>query len=228
MQKENIQLIQTALDELGLKIADDTVDKLVQYHDHLMKQNSVHNLTGHKDEDRSVKLNLINSLGAFCAIKEKFNNNKVKAENLEIADIGTGAGLPGIPWSILQPEAKFFLVDSKTKKMNFLSEVVEMLQLKNANLMQINANEIKQRFETLVFQAFGKTVKILKVISTCMKPGGQAFIFAANPDKIKSELDSNDKFQYEILPFKLPHMPDYERNLVCITRKPVENKKLNT
>ncbi len=223
MQKENKQILQSAIDELGLKITDDAVDKLEKYHDHLMKQNSVHNLTGHKEEDRSVKLNLINSLGAFCTFKEKFDSSNVKAANLEIADIGTGAGLPGILWSILLPDAKFFLVDSKAKKINFLREVVEMLQLKNVNLMQINANEIKQRFETLVFQAFGKTEKILKVVSICMKPKGQAFIFAANPDKIKTELDSFDKFQYEVLPFKLPHMPDYERNLICITQTPVKN-----
>lgn len=222
MQKENIQLIHSAFEEIGLKISDDAFDKLVKYHDYLMKCNSIHNLTGHKDEDRSVKLNLINSLGAFIAIQEKFNKDEINPANLEIADIGTGAGLPGIPWSILLPEARFFLVDSKTKKINFLSEVVEMLQLMNVTLMQINANEIKQRFETLVFQAFGKTEKILKVIGLCMKPGGQSFIFAANPDKLTSELDTFEKFQNEILPFKLPHMPDYERNLVCITRKPDE------
>ena len=219
MQKENLELLQSALVELGLETTSDIVDMHVKYHDHLMKRNSIHNLTGHKDEDRSVKLNLINSLGAFTAFMDEFNKNSINLSNHEIADIGTGAGLPGIPWSILLPDARFFLVDSKEKKINFLREVVEMLQLKNVTLMQDNANEIKQRFETLVFQAFGKTSKIIKVIETLMKPIGNAYIFAANPDKLTSELDAYDNLQYKILPFKLPHMPEYERNLVCITRK---------
>ena len=222
MQKENIELLNSSLKELGLETSDDIVNMLVKYHDHLMSRNSIHNLTGHKDEDRSVKLNLINSLGAFTAFRDDFIKNNINLSNHEISDIGTGAGLPGIPWSILLPEARFFLVDSKEKKVNFLREVVELLQLKNVTLMQINANEIKQRFETLVFQAFGKTAKIVKVIDTCMKPNGNAYIFAANPDKLSSELDAFDNFQYKILPFKLPHMSEYERNLVCITR--VTNK----
>jgi len=210
MKQENIHVLQTTLAELGLCYDEVAVEKLVKYHDLLMQQNAIHNLTGHKDEDTSVRLNLLNSLAATTALKSR--------EYPEIADIGTGAGLPGIPWSIVMPDTRFVLIDSKPKKVNFLIEVAKTLELKNVTAIQANVFELKRKFETIVFQAFGKLSKIMQVLDACMNNQGQAYLFASDLSKIKPELDSYKNYTTETQPFTASVLAEYKRFLIRIKK----------
>jgi 16S rRNA (guanine527-N7)-methyltransferase len=64
---------------------------------------------------------------------------------LEIIDIGTGGGFPGIPLAIFFPEVKFHLVDSIGKKLKVVTGIAEVLELKNVSIQHIRAEEIKNR-----------------------------------------------------------------------------------
>jgi 16S rRNA (guanine527-N7)-methyltransferase len=211
MQKENIVLLRKALTMLELQFDENVISKLVSYHDLLMKFASKHNLTGHKTEDKSLKLNLINSVAALSVLTPRIQG--------EIADVGSGAGFPGIPWSVLNPETEFFLIESKGKKAGFLKKVVKSLELKNVNVMQVNVFEVKRKFETLVFQAFGKIPKVMNVVANLMKTSGDTYIFASNVESLYAELDSFNNFKHEVKPFNVPMLSDYRRNLIHIRYK---------
>ena len=210
MKTENKTLLRSALESLQISFDEEKLEKLIAYHDLLMQQNALYNLTGHKDEDTSLQLNLLNSLAAMTAIA---------SDHKEMADIGTGAGLPGIPWSILLPETKFFLIDSKLKKANFLINVAKKLELSNVTVLQSNVFELKRKFKTLVFQAFGKIEKVLQTIEAVQNSNGESYLFAASVDKISLELASRSNIQFEVTPFTIPFNADYTRAIIKISNK---------
>ncbi|HTN05513.1 16S rRNA (guanine(527)-N(7))-methyltransferase RsmG [Agriterribacter sp.] len=95
------------------------------------------NVISRRDIDSLYEKHVLHSL-AIAAIF-KFSNG------IEVIDIGTGGGFPGIPLAIFFPEARFHLVDSIGKKLKVVNEVVNALQLKNVTTQHIRAEEIKSR-----------------------------------------------------------------------------------
>lgn len=73
--------------------------------------------------------------------------------DLDVLDIGSGGGLPGIPLSILFDKVNFTLVDSRKKKCEVMTKTVEKLKLKNVNVRQIRSNELKEKFDYIIGRA---------------------------------------------------------------------------
>jgi len=104
------------------------------------------NVISRKDIDALYEKHVLHSL-AIAAI---FNFT----DGLQIIDIGTGGGFPGIPLSIFFPNVQFHLVDSIGKKLKIVNEVITALQLKNVTTQHIRAEQITQRkFDFVVSRA---------------------------------------------------------------------------
>jgi len=102
---ELVEKLAAAITELGLVITADQQQQLLQYLSLLYKWNKAYNLSGLQKLDEMLVLHVIDSL----AVLPFFTANT-------IADIGTGAGLPGMVLAICKPEAELFLIDSNSKK----------------------------------------------------------------------------------------------------------------
>lgn len=103
------------------------------------------NVISRKDVDNIYVNHVLHSLGLAKVIS--FN------KGAEIMDVGTGGGFPGIPLSILFPEAQFYLVDSIGKKITVVKEVAAALELKNVFAEQIRAEQVKRKFDFVVSRA---------------------------------------------------------------------------
>ncbi|WP_185856425.1 16S rRNA (guanine(527)-N(7))-methyltransferase RsmG [Blattabacterium cuenoti] len=77
-----------------------------------------------------------------------------------VMDLGTGGGFPGIPLSIVFPQAEFILVDSISKKIKVVEKIIKSLHLKNAHAICIRAEKLENRFDFFVSRAVAKTSKI--------------------------------------------------------------------
>ena len=131
---ENLQkrfLLQ--LDELDVSLDEGQLQKLNKYHELLNERGKVMNLTTITDEKEVYEKHFLDSLAICKIIKMK--------ENLQIIDVGTGAGFPGIPIKIAFPQVKIVLLDSLNKRIKFLDEVIEKLGLTNIETIHGRAED---------------------------------------------------------------------------------------
>ena len=149
-------------------------------------------------------------------------------ENFLLADIGSGAGLPGIPLAAAFPERRFVLVERMTKRVDFLRHCVQSLRLSNVTVEENQAERLEQRrFDIAVFRAFRPLEKkMARVLLRILKDGGCLAAYKARREKIEEEMQSLPQIPaYTVLPLTVPFLTkdagleeERERNLVIITQ----------
>lgn len=112
------------LTAMAIELSSDQIQSLLNYHQLLMKWNKAYNLTAVRDPNEMIERHLLDSLSVLKYFKDES----------PILDVGTGAGLPGIPLAIALPETQVTLLDCNSKKTRFLVQVVAELSLKNVQV----------------------------------------------------------------------------------------------
>ena len=120
-------------------------DTLIKYIELLNKWNKAYNLTAVRKPEQMVVRHLLDSLSISPFIQGK-----------KILDVGTGAGLPGIPLAILFPERDFTLLDSNSKKTRFVVQASSELELPNVDVVQSRVQEFQSAdgFDTVITRAY--------------------------------------------------------------------------
>ncbi len=138
MNKEDfIKELINKLKEIDIKINDNIGEFFYKYTKLLLEWNEKINLTAITDINDIILKHYVDSLTINKYIKDKKN----------IIDIGTGAGFPGIPLKILNPNNDFILVDSLNKRINFLEKVKEELKLENIKLIHSRVEDLARNKE---------------------------------------------------------------------------------
>ena len=127
------QYLKEELEAIGLQVSDQQIQKLYQYYELVTEKNKVMNLTAITDYEEFVKKHFVDSL--MIAKKTKFQ------KGVRLIDIGTGAGFPGIPLKLMFPEVEIVLLDSLKKRIGFLQEVIQALELKGITAIHGRAEE---------------------------------------------------------------------------------------
>ncbi|MBW3567380.1 MAG: 16S rRNA (guanine(527)-N(7))-methyltransferase RsmG [Proteobacteria bacterium] len=141
----------------------DAGESLVRYVELLERWNQAYNLTAVRDPAEMVQRHILDS-----AVIEPF-----LAKGL-IADVGTGAGLPGIVLAILQPELAFTLIDSNGKKTRFCRQAVAELGLENVAVEQARVEDYRpvERFATVVSRAYASLAEFVSSTRHLLVEGG--------------------------------------------------------
>jgi 16S rRNA (guanine527-N7)-methyltransferase len=142
-----------------------------------------------------------------------------KVTDTTIADVGSGAGLPGIPLAICLPEAEFTLIERMGRRAGFLRNCVAALGLSNVRVEEVELEKaVPGRFDLAVFRAFRPlTPEILKGLMAILKPGGILAAWKGRPENARQEMitveNSVPGLVWEILPLSVPLLEE-ER---CLT-----------
>jgi 16S rRNA (guanine527-N7)-methyltransferase len=128
-------------------------------------------------------------------------NSAVVAETVKpgdhVADVGSGAGLPGIPMAIAMPEAHFVLIEPMERRSNWMLEVIEELGLTNAEVRRARAEEVTDlRFDIVTARAVAALDKLLRLCVPLLKPGGS--LVALKGSKAAEEIEAAKKLQKKL------------------------------
>jgi 16S rRNA (guanine527-N7)-methyltransferase len=157
--------LQSGLSELALALPPGAVEQLQAYLDLLAKWNKTYNLTAIRDPLQAVSLHVLDSLSVLRELPEGRG---------ELADIGSGGGLPGIPLAIAEPARRVTLNDANEKKGAFLRQAVIELGLRNAEVHIGRAEQWRpaQRFAVVISRGFASVVDFLSACRHLVAPGG--------------------------------------------------------
>jgi len=149
---------------LALDLDEAQLGKLVAHLDLLDEWNSRFNLTAIRDRPSQLTKHLLDSLTVQPYLRGE-----------RIADVGSGAGFPGIPLAIVEPHRHFSLIESTGKKCRFLEHVREALGLKNVEVVQSRAESYKPevRFDTVIARAVGPIADLVKAAGPLVVGGGR-------------------------------------------------------
>jgi len=193
------------LSALSLQLADEQIEALLKFVGLINKWNKAYNLTAIRDPLEMVTLHLLDSLAILPHIKFP-----------RAADIGTGAGLPGIPLAICLPDCHFTLVDSNSKKTRFVQQAVLELQLKNVEVVHSRVEQFKpqQLFSTVISRAFASMADIVDLTAHLLAEDGCLLAMKGQiPEQELAELS----LDYSVIPLNVPGI-DAERCLICMEK----------
>jgi 16S rRNA (guanine527-N7)-methyltransferase len=151
-----------ALEDAGFSVTPEVLDALTAYLNLLVKWNSTFNLTGIRAPHELVDRHLVESLSLAPLLR-----------GTRIADVGTGAGLPGIPLAIVAPHRHFVLIESRGKRVRFLRHVVGTLGLTNAEVAHARAEDLRyeQPFDTVLARAVAPPAELAAMTRHLTAPG---------------------------------------------------------
>src|SRR4030067_635573 len=137
--------LQQGLSEMGLNLTAPARKKLLNFLELLEKWNRAYNLTAVRDPEQMVPRHLLDSLTVLPYLKGP-----------SILDIGTGAGLPGLPLALARPDLAFTVLDSNLKKIRFVRQAVRELDIKNVEIAHARVEKFhpERKFDTLIARAF--------------------------------------------------------------------------
>lgn len=206
-------LLEDGLQGLQLKADDQQIGKLLDYVQLLQRWNKAFNLTAVRQPEQMIGLHVLDSLSLHPFLAGE-----------RLIDIGSGAGLPGIPLAILNPHRQFDLLDSNGKKTRFLCQARQTLSLNNVTEIQDRVEDFQPRrlYDVALSRAFGDLSMLLQVADHLLATGG--FFLAMKGKYPHTELSAIPKGYIVAFsrPLRIPGV-DGDRHLVRIDKSPVHH-----
>jgi len=197
-------ILQQGLQALDIAYDESQLQDLLKFIKLIEKWNKAYNLTAVRDRDEMARLHILDSLTLLPFIDGK-----------RVADIGTGAGLPGIPLAIFLPDVEFVLVDSNSKKTRFVQQAILELKLKNVTVLHSRVENFQpdKLFSTVMMRAFASLDDIMQLSQHLIDPLGVLLAMKGQQPEA-NEIESLT-VPYSIIPLKVPEV-DAERCLIRI------------
>lgn len=185
--KEFKNIINNYSKKINILLNEEQIEKFYKYMNLLIEWNKKINLTAIIEPKEIILKHFIDSLTI----------NKYIKDNSKIADVGTGAGFPGIPLKIIRPDIQLVLVDSLNKRINFLNEVIEQLNLKNIETIHIRIEEFgqntkyREKFDYSTARAVANLSTLSEYLLPIVKVRGQ--VICMKGSNIQDEINQSKK-----------------------------------
>ena len=227
MKNYNTDIFRSDLEALGITLTEKQIEQFLIYYEMLVEWNGFMNLTAITEYDEVMKKHFIDSISLIKAYDV--------TKSATVIDVGTGAGFPGLALKIAYPNLQVTLLDSLNKRINFLNEVIEKLQLTGIETIHgraedfAKAGKLRETFDLCVSRSVANLSTLSEYCLPYVKVGGQFISYKS--EKITEEMTAAEnairilggkvKAQVE---FQLPDSDIY-RNLFVIEKVKVTPKK---
>jgi 16S rRNA (guanine527-N7)-methyltransferase len=206
-----VSLLRQGVAGLGLALPAEAMDQLTRYLDLLVKWNRVYNLTAIRDEARLVSHHVLDSLAVVSHLPDG-----------NMVDVGSGAGLPGIPIAISCPGRVVTLLDSNHKKSAFLTQVIAELGLATTQVVteRVETYRPSELFKTVISRAFSDLADFVKLAGhLCASDGVMIAMKGLHPDKEMAGVPSS----WKVLKTVRLEIPQLEASRHLVFMHPVSN-----
>jgi 16S rRNA (guanine527-N7)-methyltransferase len=203
--------LRTGAIELGVPLADTQLVQLERLVAELLRWNKAYNLTAITDPDEILTHHLLDSLAAQPDLL-----------GVTVADIGTGAGFPGLPLAIVNPARQFTLVDAVDKKLRFIDHVARELALPNVRTRHGRVEQLPpMAFDTVIARAFAPLPRLATWVApltgadtrvVAMK-GRWPPVADAGPDADGGPLPAGWRIE-AVRPVNVPGLPEARHNIL--------------
>ena len=205
--------------KLTIKLSVEQLEKFYSYMSLLLEWNEKMNLTAITEPNEIILKHFVDSL----TILNEINNNS------KVVDVGTGAGFPGIPLSIANESLKITLVDSLNKRLIFLQEVIEKLELKNVEIIHSRAEDFgqnkkyRENFDFATSRAVANLSTLSEYLIPLVKINGKCICMKASDveeeiNQAKNAINVLGGTIEKIEEFKLPES-DIGRTIIIINKQ---------
>lgn len=188
---------------LGVCFSVEQIEQFYKYMNLLIEWNEKMNLTAITEPKEIILKHFIDSITILKYIDD----------NSKLVDVGTGAGFPGVPLSIMNPTLKITLVDSLNKRLIFLQEVVKELNLKNIEIVHARAEEFgqnknyREKFDIATSRAVANLATLSEYLVPLVKIGGK--IISMKASNAKEEINDAQK-AIEVLGGKIEKIEEFD------------------
>ena len=219
MEKEEFKnLLSKETRKINIDLSNEQLEKFYLYFKLILEWNKKFNLTAITDPNDIIIKHFVDSLTASIHIKI----------GSSVVDCGTGAGFPGIPLAIVRNDCKLVLFDSLNKRITFIKEVIDNLELKNVVAIHSRAEDLaynkeyREQFDYAISRAVANMSTLLEYLLPFCKTNGLAICMKGS--NITEELE-NCKNSLKILNGKIEKrdnfvLPDseYTRNIILVRK----------
>lgn len=177
--------------DYNIEVNNEQVGKFDNYYRLLIEWNKKINLTAIINYEDVIKKHFLDSV----LLLKVYSKDLFTSKN--IIDVGTGAGFPGLPLAIMLPDAKFTLVDSLNKRIEFLKEVIDILKINNITLIHSRAEELginsdhREKYDICVSRAVATLPLLLEYCSPFVKKEGVLYMYKSLKVEEEIELSKN-------------------------------------
>lgn len=194
---------------LGVTSSEEINRRLLAFIDLLHKWNRVYNLTAIRDKQLMLSHHLLDSLAVAPWVTGD-----------HILDVGSGAGLPGVPLALISPERQFVLIDSNAKKTRFLQQAKAELGISNLNIETVRVEQFQAltTFDTVLSRAFSSLSQFVLSAGRHCKPNGHLIAMKGEyPQEELREIPLGYSVK-AVVALTVPYL-DAQRHIVEIVRQ---------
>lgn len=206
---ELVDAITTGTIAMTQTLPEGGADKIATLLEDLAYWSQRFNLTGIRDIPAMVSGHVLDSLSV-----------RPYLQGASVLDVGTGAGFPGLPLAIAEPEREFELLDGNGKKIGFVQRNITSLGIDNATAHKVRAEDYApgNRFDTVIARALSAIPKFIKLTSHLLEEDG--VLLALKGKYPAEELDKiPENWEYTVNELKVPGLESRARHLVSLTRR---------